>query len=68
MEQISLNANILWQLWKARNKSVFEQQRGETRDIVLRAQQEWIEFEEAMQQETKMKQGGVASKQNEQTV
>ena len=47
MEQINLTTNILWLILEARNKFVFEQQNGEARDIVMKAQQEWIQFEEA---------------------
>ena len=51
MEHIVLTANILWQIWKARNKMAFEQQRSGANDIVQRAQQEWLEYEDVLQQE-----------------
>ncbi|XP_027075749.2 uncharacterized protein [Coffea arabica] len=66
MKHINLTVNILWQIWKARGNVVFEQQRGEARDIVLRAQQEWLEYEEVLQQEGATKQKGMAANQKEQ--
>ncbi|XP_027100417.1 uncharacterized protein LOC113751926 [Coffea eugenioides] len=50
-EHISLTANIMWNIWKARNKVAFEQKRKEAKEICLKAQQEWQEYEEVRQQE-----------------
>ena len=61
-----MTANILWHIWKARNKGIFEQQRSEAQDIVLRAHQEWLEYEEARQQEGVKKANKRAVRQEEQ--
>lgn len=68
LERTILTANILWQLWKARNKAVFDHQSGEAREIVQRAQQEWMEFDEATEQEKKRKQVGANLNQRARTI
>ncbi|XP_027118308.1 uncharacterized protein [Coffea arabica] len=50
-EHISLTANIMWNIWKARNKVAFEQKRKEAKEIGLKAQQEWQEYEDVRKQE-----------------
>ena len=52
MERIDLTAN----------RSVFEQQKGEAREIILKAQQEWIEFEEATGKGKRDKEGRTGPK------
>ncbi|XP_071923104.1 uncharacterized protein [Coffea arabica] len=47
MDRIKLTVNILWQLWKARNKRVFQLESVDAKVIIDKAQQEWIEFENA---------------------
>ncbi|XP_027087538.1 uncharacterized protein [Coffea arabica] len=47
MDRIKLTVYILWQLWKARNKRVFQLESVDAKVIIDKAQQEWIEFEEA---------------------
>lgn len=46
-DHINLTVNILWQVWKARNKLVFEQKQTDARKIVQKAQVEWLEFDNA---------------------
>ncbi|XP_071900920.1 uncharacterized protein [Coffea arabica] len=67
-EHIVLTANILWQIWKARNKMVFEQQRSGANDVVQRAQQEWLEYDDVWQQEGAIKQNERAGSQMEQVM
>nr|XP_027120381.1 uncharacterized protein LOC113737334 [Coffea arabica] len=50
--RIQLTANILWQIWKARNKVTFQQEITDAKNIVDKAQQEWIEYEAAMESDT----------------
>ncbi|XP_027070497.2 uncharacterized protein [Coffea arabica] len=45
-ERVSLTINILWQIWKARNKKLFEQANQDPVKIVRKAQEEWLEFEQ----------------------
>ncbi|XP_071924943.1 uncharacterized protein [Coffea arabica] len=45
-ERVSLTINILWQIWKARNKKFFEQANQDPVKIVRKAQEEWLEFEQ----------------------
>ncbi|XP_027118501.1 uncharacterized protein [Coffea arabica] len=52
-ERINLTANILWQIWKVRNRTHFEQKKGEAREIIGKAQQEWAEYEEVTGQQSK---------------
>ena len=50
--RIQLTANILWQIWKARNKFTFQQEIANVKVIVDKAQQEWIEYEAARESDT----------------
>nr|XP_027060887.1 uncharacterized protein LOC113687483 [Coffea arabica] len=45
-ERVSLTINILWQIWKARNKNFFEKVNQDPVRIVRKAQDEWLEFEQ----------------------
>ncbi|XP_027169594.1 uncharacterized protein LOC113769335 [Coffea eugenioides] len=65
-EHISLTTNIIWNIWKARNKVVFEQKMSDAHEIMLRAQQEWQEYDEVGQQEETNKQNARAMCQEEQ--
>ncbi|XP_071917223.1 uncharacterized protein [Coffea arabica] len=50
--RIQLTANILWQIWKARNKFTFQCEIADANVIVDKAQQEWIEYEAAKESDT----------------
>ncbi|XP_027093792.1 uncharacterized protein [Coffea arabica] len=43
-ERIQLTVNVLWQLWKARNKMVFQMENVDAKAIVDKAQLEWLEY------------------------
>ncbi|XP_027157854.1 uncharacterized protein LOC113759475 [Coffea eugenioides] len=45
LNRIQLTVNILWQVWKARNKMTFQAERGNAKLIVDKAQSEWLEYE-----------------------
>ncbi|XP_027184061.1 uncharacterized protein LOC113782367 [Coffea eugenioides] len=45
LDRIKLTANILWQIWKARNRMVFHLESTDTKQVVDKAQLEWIEYE-----------------------
>ena len=62
-ERINLIVNILWQIWKARNRTRFEQQKGEAREIIGKAQQEWVEYDEVTGKQKKENEGEVGSGQ-----
>ena len=52
-EHIELTINILWQIWKARNKIIFDNAKVEEITVVRKAQQEWMEFKEAVELESR---------------
>ncbi|XP_071928207.1 uncharacterized protein [Coffea arabica] len=54
MEHITLIANILWQTWKARNDRMFNNVQQHPLKIVQKAQNEWMEYKEAKDQERRM--------------
>ena len=43
-DRVSLTINILWQIWKATNKKIFEQANQDPFKMVRKAQDEWLEF------------------------
>nr|XP_027102734.1 uncharacterized protein LOC113723976 [Coffea arabica] len=43
-ERIQLTVNVLWQLWKARNKMVFQMENVDAKAIVDKVQLEWLEY------------------------
>ncbi|XP_027086499.1 uncharacterized protein [Coffea arabica] len=45
LDRIQLTVNILWQVWKARNKMTFQTERVDAKLIVDKAQREWLEYE-----------------------
>ncbi|XP_027178118.1 uncharacterized protein LOC113777281 [Coffea eugenioides] len=49
LEHICLTANILWQLWKARNERVFKEKNKLPLQVIQKAMQEWMEHREAME-------------------
>ena len=54
MEHIALIVNILWQIWKARNEKVLQENRRLPIKIIQKAQVEWLEFQKANAKENKM--------------
>ena len=49
-DRINLTINIFWQFWKARNKKVFEDGSLNPHRIVMKAQEEWMEYEQVRDQ------------------
>ncbi|XP_071933882.1 uncharacterized protein [Coffea arabica] len=45
-EHIALTVNILWQIWKARNRKAFEEKEADPRKTVQKAIVEWDEYTE----------------------
>ena len=45
-ERVSLTINILWQIWKRRNKNLFEKFNQDPVRTVRKTQDEWLEFEQ----------------------
>lgn len=50
-EHITLTANIIWQIWKARNQKVFKKDETDAREVVQKAHHEWLEFLDAQKHE-----------------
>ncbi|XP_071927124.1 uncharacterized protein [Coffea arabica] len=46
-EHIALTVNILWQIWKARNRKAFDEKEADPRKTVQKAIVEWDEYIEA---------------------
>ena len=46
-EHIALTVNILWQIWKARNRKAFDEKDADPRKSVQKAMVEWNEYREA---------------------
>lgn len=46
-KHIALNANTLWQIWKARNSKMFTDKCTDCRLIVQKAHHGWLKFIEA---------------------
>ena len=53
-DHIVLTVNILWQLWKARNDSIFNGKHQHPCEIVQKAQSEWIEFVAAQEMDKRV--------------
>ena len=47
MDHINLTIIILWQLWKARNKRIFEEESRDALKTMQKVQSEWMEFDKA---------------------
>ena len=45
-ERIELTVNVLWQIWKSRNRRQFEDKRMDPMTVVNKATREWREFQE----------------------
>ncbi|XP_071939998.1 uncharacterized protein [Coffea arabica] len=50
-ERVSLTINLFWQIWKARNRIVFDNEFQNPPNIVSKAQVEWLEYEQARVEE-----------------
>ncbi|XP_071926256.1 uncharacterized protein [Coffea arabica] len=46
-ERIELTVNVLWQIWKSRNRRQFEDKGMDPMTVVSKATREWREFQEA---------------------
>ncbi|XP_027158016.1 uncharacterized protein LOC113759637 [Coffea eugenioides] len=57
-ERIELTVNVLWQIWKSRNRRQFEDKRMDPMAVVQKATREWKEFQEVQDLE-----GGTAVQQ-----
>ena len=53
VDRIRFTVNILWQLWKVRNKMTFQTENVDAKMIVDKAQQEWIEYDAANESDTR---------------
>ncbi|XP_027170518.1 uncharacterized protein LOC113774181 [Coffea eugenioides] len=56
-QHLALTVNILWQIWKARNDWEFKGEYHQPWRTIKKAQEEWLEFEEATNKETRMSTG-----------
>nr|XP_027060751.1 uncharacterized protein LOC113687311 [Coffea arabica] len=56
-QHLALTVNILWQIWKARNDWEFKGEYHQPWKTIKKAQEEWLEFEEATNKETRMSTG-----------
>nr|XP_027124194.1 uncharacterized protein LOC113740878 [Coffea arabica] len=50
-DHINLTVIILWKLWKARNKRIFEEETRDALKTVQKTQREWMEFDKANAEE-----------------
>nr|XP_027123408.1 uncharacterized protein LOC113740095 [Coffea arabica] len=50
-DRVNLTINIPWQIWKARNKKVFEYANQEPFKTLRKAQAEWLEFDQEREPE-----------------
>ena len=48
---MNLTINLFWQIWKARNRRVFDNEIQNSPNIVSKAQVEWLEYEHAREEE-----------------
>ncbi|XP_071933079.1 uncharacterized protein [Coffea arabica] len=66
-DHITLTANIIWQIWKARNARRYEGKYGDHMSILDNAKNEWLEFqEEQMDNDEKHRTGTGHQMQNHQ--
>mgnify|MGYP004717015259 CR=1 FL=1 len=49
MEHIALTVDILWQIWKVRNESEFEEKDRHPMEIVRKAIKDWEEYCQSQQ-------------------
>nr|XP_027124169.1 uncharacterized protein LOC113740852 [Coffea arabica] len=56
-DRVNLTINIFWQIWKARNKRIFDSAKQEPHKTVQKAQEEWLEFEQAREIEQESRTG-----------
>ncbi|XP_027172661.1 uncharacterized protein LOC113772268 [Coffea eugenioides] len=64
--RINITIIILWQIWKARNKKVFERINPTSNKIVKKAQEEWIEYELTKETEREEPSNAAMSQQQQQ--
>ena len=53
VDRIRLTMNLLWQIWKAKNKLTFQCEVVDAKEIIDKAQQEWIEYDAANESDTR---------------
>nr|XP_027089582.1 uncharacterized protein LOC113710661 [Coffea arabica] len=63
-DHITLTANIIWQIWKARNARQFEGKRGEHMTLLETARNEWLEFQEEQVENDKKHRTGTSHHMN----
>ena len=49
MEHIALTEDILWQIWKARNESEFEDKERHPMEVIRKAIKDWKEYHQSQQ-------------------
>ena len=52
-DRVNLTINILWQIWKSRNKKVFEDANQNPIKTIRKAQAEWLAFEQEREAQRK---------------
>lgn len=51
LDHVHLTVNILWQLWKSRNRIVIEKEQLDALRLIQKAHREWMEFDTATAEE-----------------